>query len=393
MRQVYLDHASRTPLLPEVRQAMEPYLSFEAGNPSSLHRFGRKSAQALDEAREKVAFLLGAGREEVIFTSCGTEANNFAIKGIAAANEKRGKHLIISSVEHFSVLYAARRLERQGYRVTRLPVDRFGGVDPKKLIEAIAADTVLISVMHANGEVGTIQSIREMAHIAREHGILFHTDAVSACGTIPIDVDELAVDALTLAADQFYGPVGAAALYLRKGTKILPFLDGGGQEEGRRSGTENLPAIVGMGKAAEIARSKMEERIGHLSTLRDRLMEGLLSGEGVTLNGHPTQRLPGHVSVSVSDVEGEALLLSLDMNGIFVGSGSACNSKAMKNSHVLQAMGIPERVARGTVVLSLGIDHQEEDITYVLEVFPEVVARLRKLGTHNTVQQGVRVTK
>lgn len=391
MRQVYLDHISRTPLLPEVREAMESYEREGRGNPSSLHRLGRKSAKALDEAREKVASLIGASSDEIIFTSCGTEANNFAIKGIAAASEKKGNHIIVSSIEHFSVLYAARRLERQGYRITRLPVDARGRVNPEDLRKAITPETVLVSVMHANGEVGTIEPIRELSGIAKEHGILFHTDAVSSCGTLPVSVEELGVDALTLAADPFYGPVGAAALYLRKGTKIIPFLDGGGQEEGRRSGTENVPAIVGIGKAAEMARLHMPERAYRLARLREPLIEGLLAVKDVTLNGHPVERLPGHVSVSVTDVEGEALLLSLDMNGIFVGNGSACNSKAMKSSHVLQAMGIPDKLAQGTVVMSLGIEIQEEDITYVLKVFPEAVAKLRELGICAT--QGVRLSQ
>jgi len=380
MERVYLDHASNTPLLPEVREAMAPYLDGEFANPSSLHGLGRRSAKVLEEAREKVASLIGAKSEEVIFTSCGTEANNFALKGFTAANEKKGRHIIVSSIEHFSVLHAARRLERQGYRVTRVPVDLTGWIDPQEVRGAIASDTILISIIHANNEVGTIEPIREIARIAKEHGILFHADAVSSCGTIPTNVAELGVDALTLAANSFYGPVGVAALYLRRGTKIFPFLDGGGQEEGRRSGTENLPAIVGMGKAAELAHRQMEARMEYLSRLRDRLIAGLLAIEGAHLNGHPTERLPGHVSVSVSDVESEPLLLSLDMEGIFVGNGSACNSKAMKSSHVLQAMGVPEPLAQGAVVLTLGIGNREEEIAVVLGIFPKVVERLRKLN-------------
>ena len=389
MRQVYLDHVSHTPLLPEVREAMRLYQQDRLGNPSSLHRLGRKSAKALDEAREKVAHLVGAKADEIIFTSCGTEANNFAIKGICAANEKKGRHIIVSGIEHFSVLYAARRLERQGTRITRLSVDRNGLVNPNELRQAITPETVLVSIMHANGEIGTIEPIRELSRIAKEQGVLFHTDAISSVGTIPVSVEELGVDALTLAADQFYGPVGVATLYLRRGTKIIPFLDGGGQEDGKRSGTENLLAIIGMGKAAEMAHVQMPERMQHLSGLRDPLIEGLLAVEGVTLNGHPTERLPGHVSISVADVEGEALLLSLDMSGIFVGSGSACNSKAMKASHVLQAMGVPEKLAQGAIVMSLGIENQKEDIDYVLGVFPETVEKLRRLGTI-AVRQEVR---
>lgn len=359
---------------------MIPWLTGQAGNPSSLHGPGRKSAQALDEAREAVASLIGAEREEIIFTSCGTEANNFAVRGLAAAHAQKGKHLVISSTEHFSVLYAARRLEKEGYQVTLLPVDRYGWVNPDELRKAIRPETVLVSVMHANGEVGTIQPIEEIAKITKEQNVLFHTDAISACGTIPVDVKRLGVDAMTLAADQFYGPVGAAALYLRKGVKIFPFLDGGGQEEGLRSGTENLPAIVGMGKAAELAREKMEKRNRHIIRLRDKLIQGLLSVEGVSLNGHPTRRLPGHVSVSVPDIEGESLLLALDLKGVSVGLGSACNSKALKSSHVLRAMGIPDRQALGTLVLTVGLDTEEADIDYVLKVFPEAVSTLREFS-------------
>ena len=392
MDRVYLDHASNTPLLPEVREAMAPYLNGEFANPSSLHGPGRRSSKALEEARDKIASLIGAKSEEIIFTSCGTEANNFAMKGLTAANEKKGKHIIVSSIEHFSVLHAARRLERQGYRVTRVPVDPTGWIDPQEVRRAIASDTILISIMHANHEVGTIEPIHEIARIAKEHGILFHTDAVASCGTVPTNVVELGVDTLTLTANQFYGPVGAAALYVRKGTKIFPFLDGGGQGEGRRSGTEDLPAIVGMGKAAELALSQMEERTKHLLRLRDQLIEGLLSVEEVYLNGHPTQRLPGHVSVAVVGVESEPLLLSFDMEGIFVANGSACNSKAMKSSHVLQAMGVPEPLAQGTVMFTLGIGNREEEILVVLDVFPKVVERLRKLSrTH--ASQAVRSVK
>ncbi len=379
MRHVYLDHLAKTPVLPQVREAMK-ISDEEFGNPSSLHRLGRKSAKALEEAREKVASLIGAASDEIIFTSCGTESNHLVIQGLAAAHEKKGKHLVLSGIEHFSVLYTARRLERQGYRVTHLSVDRQGLVDPAKVLEAIAPETVLVSVQAASAEIGTIQSIAEIGKIAKSRGVLFHTDAVASCGVIPIDVSKLSVDALSCSANTFYGPVGVAALFLRKGTKMIPFLDGGGQEEGRRSGTENLPAIVGMGEAAEAARLEMAKREHPLLKLQHQLIEKIVQVEGVTLTGHPTLRLPGHVSVTVEGIEGESLLLALDMNGISVGNGSACNSKAMKSSHVLRAMGIPEKEGRGALVFSLGIGNTEEDIAYVSEIFPKNVAQLRRMG-------------
>lgn len=383
MRAIYLDHASNTPLLPEAWGEMAPYLNGEFGNPSTLHAMGRRAGRAVEEAREKVAFLLGARPEEVIFTSCGTEANNLAVKGLAAAHEKRGHHLIVSAIEHPSVLYAARRLERQGYRISQVGVDRTGLVDPEAVKRVIEPDTILISIMLANGEIGTLEPLEEIVAIAKEKGILVHTDAVSACGSIPVDVATLGVDALSLAANQFYGPLGAGALYLRRGVRIVPWFDGGGQEEGRRSGTENVAALVGMGRAAELVASDLDRRREHLASLRDLLEQGLFSSglEGVVRNGHPTQRLPGLLNLSVEGVEGESLLLALDREGIYVSSGSACNSKAMKPSHVLQAIGLDPQLAQGTVLFTLGLSNHAEEIAQVVELFPRIVQQLRRVSS------------
>jgi len=377
MREVYLDHMAKTPLLPEVEEVIIRYQKERFGNPSSLHRFGRQGAQLMEEAREKVASLILAERDEIVFTSCGTESNNFALRGVMMSPSRKGNHCIVSSIEHFSVLHTARRLSRQGCTVTQLPVDRDGRVNPQDVESAITPETALISIMHASGEVGTLQPIREIAQIARKHQVLMHTDAIASCGMMPIDVSAWGVDFLSLASDQLYGPVGAAALFIRKGVKVQPFLEGGGQEEGLRSGTENVPAIVGMGKAATITRRELPGKMTSMTSLRQKLAEGLLAIEGVHLNGHPTERLPGHVSISVEGVEGESLLLALDMQGVFVGLGSACNSKAMKSSHVLQAMGIEESLAKGTVVLTLGRHTRVEDIDYVLDVCPKVIESLR----------------
>ena len=381
MRRIYLDHASNTPLLPEVREAMAPFLDGEFGNPSTLHRLGRRASQAVEEAREKLALLIGARSDEVIFTSCGTEANNLALKGLAAAYGKKGRHLILSNIEHPSVLYAARRLEREGFRVTHVGVDRTGRVDPEEVRRAVEPDTILISIMLANGELGTVEPIKEIAAIAKGKGILVHTDAVSACGSVPVDVEALGVDALSLAANQFYGPLGAGALYLRRGVRIIPSFDGGGQEEGRRSGTENVASIVGMGKAAELAASSLGHRSAHLKALRDQLEKGLLSCEGVMHNGHPLERLPGYSSISVAEIEAESLVLAFDNEGISVSSGSACNSKAMKISHVLQAIGLDPHWAQGTILFTVGLSNQREEIATVLEVFPRILQQLRRVSS------------
>ena len=381
MRKVYLDNAATTPLLPEVREAMMPYLGDIFGNPSSLHDWGDGARGAIESAREQVAALIGANAEEIIFTGSGTESNNFAVKGLAMAQQNKGKHVVVSAIEHFSVLHSARTLEKWGFEVSEVPVDKYGVVDPDDVRRNLRSDTVLVSIMHANGEVGTIEPIQEIARITRERKILFHTDAVAIAGTMPINVMELGVDALSLAGNQFYGPKGVGALWVRKGVRIMPLLDGGIQEGGRRAGTEDIPAIVGLGKAAELAKAHMPERIKHLTPLRDRLLKELTDRiEQVVVTGHPQNRLPGLASFCVEFIEGESMLMLLNSNGIAVSSGSACTSRALKASHVLIAMGLSHEIAQGSILFTLGIDNTGEDIDYVLETMPPIVDRLRQMS-------------
>lgn len=381
MRSVYLDNAATTPLLPEVREAMMPYLGEAFGNPSSLHDWGDASREAIEVARAQVASLIGANPDEIIFTGSGTESNNFAIKGLALAQQARGKHVVISAIEHFSVLHSAKTLEKWGFKLTLIPVDKYGAVDPEAVKRSIRKDTILISVMHANGEVGTIEPLAKIAGIARENNIPFHTDAVASAGAIPVDVKELGVDSLSLAGNQFYGPKGVGALYLRKGVRIMPLLDGGVQEGGRRAGTENIPAIVGLGKAAELARLNMTERIEHLRQLRDHLLRELPNKiDHVIVTGDPQNRLPGHASFCVEFIEGESMLMHLNIKGVAVASGSACTSRALKASHVLIAMGLSHEIAQGSVLFTIGIDNTPEDMDYVLEVMPPIVDRLRQMS-------------
>jgi cysteine desulfurase len=381
MRKVYLDNTAATPLLPEVREAMLPFLGETFGNPSSLHDWGDGAREAVEEARAQVAALIGASPEEIIFTGSGTESNNFAVKGLALAQQGKGKHVLVSAIEHFSVLHSARTLEKWGFKVTEVPVDKHGLVDPENVRKRIRDDTILVSVMHANGEVGTIQPIKEIAEITREKKIPLHTDAVATAGTIPVDVKELGVDALSLAGNQFYGPKGVGALWVRRGVRVIPLLDGGVQEGGRRAGTEDVPAIVGLGKAAELARADMENRIKHLIPLRDRLLRELPDRiEHVIVTGHTEKRLPGNASLCVEFIEGESMLMMLNIQGVAVSSGSACTSRALKASHVLIAMGISHEVAQGSILLTLGMDTSDEDIDYVLEVLPPIVDRLRQMS-------------
>ena len=381
MRKVYLDNAATTPLLPEVREAMLLYLGELFGNPSSLHEWGDAAREVLDEARTQVAQLIGASADEIIFTGSGTESNNFAVKGLALAQQAKGKHVIVSAIEHFSVLHSARTLEKLGFELTLVPVDKYGVVDPEDVRKNIRKDTVLVSVMHANGEVGTIEPIAEIAGITRENKVVFHTDAVATAGTIPVDIKELGVDALSLAGNQFYGPQGVGALWVRKGVRIMPLLDGGVQEGGRRAGTENIPAIAGLGKAAELARVGITSRIKQLSPLRDRLLTELPGKvDHVVVTGHPENRLPGHASFCVEFIEGESMLMMLNSKGIAVSSGSACTSRALKASHVLIAMGLSHEIAQGSILFTLGRDNTPEDIDYVLEVMPPIVDRLRQMS-------------
>ena len=381
MKKVYLDNVASTSILPEVLEEMLPYLKDAYGNPQSLHEWGDAAREALDDARSKVAALIGAQPEEIIFTGSGTEANNFAIKGLAQARESQGKHVVISAIEHYSVLHAAKTLEKWGFEVTHVPVNNHGLVDPEETARSIREDTVLVSIMHANSEVGTIQPIAELAKVVKRTGAVFHTDAVATAGTIPVDVKGLGVDTLSLAPNQFYGPKGVGALWLKKGVRVIPLLDGGVQEGGRRAGTENVPAIVGLGKAAELAKEEMESRMVRLSALRDKLIGELPSRiEHAILTGHPTKRLPGNASFCIEFIEGESMLMLLSQQGIAVSSGSACTSRALKASHVLTAMGLPPEIAQGSLLFSLGLDNTEDDIDYVLTELPPIVDRLRQMS-------------
>ena len=381
MKKVYMDNTATTPVLPEVRDAMLPFLGESFGNPSCLHEWGDIPRDAMANAREQVAALIGASPEEIIFTASGTESNNFAIKGLAMAQQKKGKHIVVSAIEHFSVLNSAKTLEKWGFEYSTVPVDKYGVVDPEDVRKAIRDDTVLVSIMHANGEVGTIEPIKEIAKITKEKGVIFHTDAVGSTGNIPVDVTEMGVDSLSLAGNMFYGPKGIAALWLKKGTRILPLLDGGIQEGGRRAGTENVAGIVGLGKAAELARIDMSERSAKLRQLRDYLiteMPKIISH--VLVTGHPKNRLPGHASFCVEFIEGESMLMLLNAKGVGVTSGSACTSRALQASHVLLAMGLPHEIAQGSLLFGLGIDNTKEDIDYVLEALPPIVERLRNMS-------------
>ncbi|MDY6910921.1 MAG: cysteine desulfurase family protein [Chloroflexota bacterium] len=381
MREAYLDNAATTRLHPEVLDAMLPYLKEVYGNPQSMHNWGDRAKEAVEASRVEVADLIGGNPEEIIFTSSGTEANNFAVKGIARANQSKGKHIIISAIEHFSVMNSAKTLQKGGFEVTEISVDKHGIVDLDEIRANLRDDTILVSIMHANGEVGTIQNIEEISRLVKEKGIVFHTDAVASAGTIPVDVKEMGVDVLSMASNQFYGPKGAGAIWVRKGIRIIPMLDGGVQEGGRRGGTEDVPAIVGMGKAAKLAKRDLPERMAHISNLRDRLIEGLPSKiKHVILTGHPQQRLPGNASFCIEFVEGESMLMMLSSKGVAVSSGSACTSKALKASHVLTAMNLPPEIAQGSILFSLGPENTIEDIDYVLEVMPPIVQRLREMS-------------
>jgi cysteine desulfurase len=381
MPKVYCDRIAATPLLPEVREAMRPYLEDAFGNPQSLHAAGREAQEAVEGARAEVAALVGARPDEIYFTASGSEANNFALKGLALGQQSKGRHLVVSAVEHSSVLNSVKALERLGFTSSLVPVDRTGRVDPADVAGALTKETTVVSVMTANSEVGTIQPVAEIAAVCRERGVLCHTDAVAAAGSVPLDVKALGVDALSLAGDQFYGPKGSAALFVRKGVRVLPLVDGGIQEGGRRGGTENVPAIVGLGAAARLAARDMAARAAALVPLRDRLLEGLPGRiERVAVTGSRTDRLPHHASFCVEFVEGEGMLLFLDMKGVAVSSGSACTSKSLKASHVLLAMGYDHALAQGSLVFSLVDGTTAADVAYILETFPPIVDRLRKMS-------------
>jgi cysteine desulfurase len=378
-RQVYMDHGATTPLREEALEAMMPYLKEKYGNPSSIHSRGREARKAVDEAREKVAAALGAEPAEIFFTSGGTESNNIAIRGAARLKKGQG-HLITSSIEHHAVLDVCKDLEEDGFRVAVLPVDRHGRVELRAVEQALTPDTFLISVMAANNEVGTLQPVEEIGALARQRGILFHTDAVQTVGQLPVDVKKMNVDFLTLSAHKFNGPKGIGALYVRKGIAVSAVFKGGGQERKLRPGTENVVGIVGLARALELAVSELPQKVERLQAMRDRLIKGLLAIDEVTLNGHPTLRLPGNVNVSFNYIEGESLLLSLDLQGVAASSGSACTSGSLDPSHVLMAMGLDHQHAHGSLRLSLGRGNSDEDVDYVLSVIPPIVQRLRKMS-------------
>lgn len=381
MKRIYMDHMATTPIHPEVLEGMLPYLKEDFGNPLSLHYFGNAPRKGIEEARERVAALIGADPKEIIFVSSGTEANNMVIKGIASAHQKKGRHIISSQIEHHSVMHSLKSLEKLGFNVTYLPVDKYGLVNPDSVAEAITPQTILVSIMHGNSEIGTIEPISDIARITKDKGVYLHTDAVATAGRVDIDVAGLGVDALSLSASQFYGPKGAAALYLKKGVRVQPLIDGGIQEEGKRGGIEDVPAIVGMGRAAEIAKKELLSRTGHLTTLRGMLIDGLLKKiNRVYLTGHPEKRLPGHVSICVEYIEGESMLLFLNQKGFAASSGSTCTSKALKASHVLLAIGMDPAITQGSLVFSLGKDNTREDVEYLIEVLPPIIQRLREMS-------------
>ncbi|WP_350343555.1 cysteine desulfurase NifS [Proteinivorax tanatarense] len=380
MKRVYLDHAATTPLHPSILDVMLPFYKELFGNPSSVHSFGREVKKHVDKARKQVAESINADLdEEIIFTSGGTEADNLAILGVAAALKEKGNHIITSSVEHHASLDTCDALAKEGYRVTRLSVDEHGVIDLEELKSAISKDTILITLMHANNEVGTVQPIEKVSKIAKEHDIYLHTDAVQSFGQIPVDVNQLGVDLLTISGHKIYGPKGIGALYVRKGTKLKNLAHGGGQENKIRPGTENVAGIVGLGKAAEMASNSVDE-MQEVEKKRDRLIEGLLKMDDVKLNGHPEKRLPTNVNVSIEYIEGEALILSLDMEGIAASSGSACTSGSLDPSHVLMHMGLSHQTAHGSLRLTLGKGTTDEDIDYVLDRVPKIVERLRNMS-------------
>lgn len=381
LRRVYLDHAATTRVRPEVVTAMVNFMGEDFGNPSSIHGWGRVAREAMEQSRANVARLIGARATEIIFTSGGTEADNLAIIGVAMASRGKGKrHLITSQIEHHAVLHTCEYLEEHGFEVTYLPVDADGLVDPQDVAAAIRPDTALVTIMHGNNEVGTLEPVEDIGLVCRERGVPFHTDAVQSAGKVPIDVNAMNIDLLTLSAHKMYGPKGVGALYLRRGTRLEPLQHGGSHERKMRAGTENVPGIVGLGVAAGLAYDELAETSKTLAAMRDRLIEGLLALPNTKLNGHRTRRLPHNVNVSFRDIEGESVLLALDMNGIAASTGSACTSGSLSPSHVLMAMGNTHQDAQGSIRMTLGRDNQPEDVDYVLERMVPIVERLRLMS-------------
>lgn len=382
MKKVYMDHAATTPTDVEVVKAMEPYFSLKYGNPNSIHSFGQEAREAVEEAREKIAHLIGANSSEIVFTAGGTEADNYAIKGIAWANQKKGNHIITSKIEHHAVLHSCQFLEKHGYKVTYLPVGKYGLIDPEDVKSAITDKTILVTIMHANNEIGTIEPIEEISKVVKKAGVYFHTDSVQTTGHIPIDVNDLGVDMLSMSGHKVYGPNGVGALYLRKGTKIVTLIDGGSQEKNRRAGTENVVGIVGLGEAVELAEKRLlQGKEDEVIKLRDKLIKGITGNiDHTRLNGHPAKRLPGNANFCFEFIEGESMLLSLDMEGVAASSGSACTSGSLEASHVLLAIGLPPEIAHGSLRLTLGKDNTEEEVDYMIDILPGIIKKLRALS-------------
>ncbi len=381
MRRVYLDHSATTPVRFEVLEAMLPYFNQKFGNPSSIHGSGREAKVALEESREKVAQVLTAAPNEIYFTSGGTESDNLAIKGTAFANRKKGKHIITSRIEHHAVLESCKFLENEGFEITYLPVSAAGLVDPQSLLEAIRPDTILVSIMHANNEVGVLQPIEMLSQIARGKDVYFHTDAVQSAGKVPIDVRDLKVDMISMSGHKIYGPKGVGALFIRKGVRITPWAHGGHHEHSRRAGTENVPGIVGFARALELMNQEMNENTSHLRNLTDTFYRKVVQSiPDVVLHGDPERRIPNILNLSFKGVEGESVILSLDLQGVAVASGSACTSGTLQPSHVLSAMEVPPEIAQGAVRFSFGRSNTMQDVEYVTGLLPGIVQRLRSIS-------------
>lgn len=380
-QKIYLDYAATTPVDPRAVRVMQPYFNKKFGNTMSLHSFGQTAKAALEESREQVASLMGAKPNEIIFTSSATESNNLALKGIAFANRSKGNHIIISSIEHPCIMESARWLEKQGFVVTRLPVDKYGQVSPEDVRKSIKKDTILVSIIHASNEIGTIQPIGEIGKICKKAAVYFHTDAVQSFGKVPLDVNKINIDLLSASSHKMYGPKGAACLYVREGVKIEPILHGGGQEKGLRSSTVNVAAIVGMGQACRIAEKEMVKENQRIVRLRDKLIKGVLQKiPGSHLNGHPKKRLPNNANFWFEFVEGESIVIQLDLRGIAASTGSACSSAKLEPSHVLLAIGLKHQEAHGSLRLTLGRWTRESEINYLLKVLPEIINNLRKIS-------------
>jgi len=381
LKRIYMDHNATTPVHPAVLEAMLPYFTEFYGNASSVHSFGREARNGIEEARERIANFIGAQPGEIIFTSGGTESDNFAIEGAAFENVKKGKHIITSLIEHPAVLNTCKHLETHGFEVSYLTVDKYGVVSLDELKDLIRDDTILITIMHANNEVGTIQPMKEIGMIAKEKGIILHTDAVQTTGKVPINVNELGIDLVSMSAHKIYGPKGVGALYMRKGTKVEPLIRGGHHERNRRGGTENVPGVVGFGKAIETASADMEAESKRLWNLTEKMKNGLFEKlDYVYTNSHPKNRLPNTMNISFDYVEGEAILLNLDMKGIAASTGSACSSGSLEPSHVLLALGICAATAQGTIRFSLGRANNEEDVDYLVDELPSIITRLRAMS-------------